>query len=123
MSTFLLLVPAALSLLVLAAHFLRRSEPLPVMLCLAMLWLLFVRRPWASRALQVALLLAAGEWIRTALALVPARRAMGEPWERMAAILGIVAAVAFLSALALELPGLRRRYGRLRRPSQDPASG
>jgi hypothetical protein len=123
MSTFLLLVPAALSLLVLAAHFLRRSEPLPVMLCLAMLCLLFVRRPWASRALQVALLLAAGEWIRTALALVPARRAMGEPWERMAAILGIVAAVALLSALAFELPALRRRHGRPGPRPPETASG
>ena len=113
MTTFLLLLPAALSLLVLAAHFLRRAEMLPVLLCLGMLALIGVRRPWASRALQVALLVAAGEWVRTLLALVPARRVMHEPWERMAVILGIVATIALLSALGFELPALRRRFGRM----------
>lgn len=120
MSTFLLLLPAGISLLVLAAHFLRRAESLPMLLALGMVALLGVRRPWAARALQVALLLAAGEWVRTLMALIPARRALGEPWERMAVILGCVAAVALLSALAFELPALRRRNGRL--PAREPGA-
>jgi hypothetical protein len=113
MSTFLLLLPATLSLLVLAAHYLRRGELLPVVLCLGLVGIMGSRRPWAARTLQVALLIATGEWLRTLLALVPARRAMGEPWERMAAILAAVAAIALLSALAFELPALKRRFGRL----------
>jgi hypothetical protein len=113
MTMFLLLLPAGLSLLVLAAHFLRSTSWLPMLLCLALLRLLWVRRPWATRTIQVALLLGTAEWIRTAMALAPARQALGEPWERAAAILEVVAWVTFLSAFAFELPALKRRDGRI----------
>ena len=62
---YLLLGPPALSLLVLAAHFLRGGDLLPLLACIALLPLLAVPRPWATRVLQVALLLGAIEWIRT----------------------------------------------------------
>jgi hypothetical protein len=110
--THLLLVPPALSLLVLAAHFLRGGDLLPLLVCIALLPLLAVARPWATRVLQAALLLGAIEWIRTGMTLVPARQAAGAPWERMALILEVVAWVTFLSALLFELPPLRRRDGR-----------
>jgi len=106
------LVPSALSLIVLAAHFLRRGAVLPTSVCLALLALLWVRRPWAARTLQATLVLATIEWGRTLAGLVSARRAAGEPWERMAAILGAVAVMALVAALALELPTLRQRFGR-----------
>jgi hypothetical protein len=112
MTTFLLLLPAGLSLLVLAAHFLRSVSLLPMLLCLVLLRLLWVRRPWATRTLQIALLLGAAEWIHTAIVLVPARQALGEPWERMATIFEIVAWFTFLSAFTFELPALKRRDGR-----------
>ena len=112
MTAFLLLLPAALSLLVLAAHFMRRAQSPAVFACLALLALLWVRRPWATRTLQAVLLLGAAVWVRTLIGFVSARRAAGEPWERMALILGIVAAVSLLAALAFELPALRRRDGR-----------
>jgi hypothetical protein len=113
LSAFLLLLPGALSLLTLGAHFLRRGALLPMLSCLALVPLMGVRRPWAARTLQVALLLAALEWGRTLAALVPARRAAGSPWERPAVILAAVGLVALLSALAFELPALRRRFGRV----------
>lgn len=112
----LLLVPPGLSLLVLAAHFLRGGDLLPMLLCLGLVGLLFVRRPWATRALQIALVLGAVEWIRTGIDLVAERQASGQPFERMSTILEIVAWVTFLSALLFELPPLRRRDGRLRPP-------
>jgi hypothetical protein len=111
--TVLLMLPGAISLLVLAAHFLRRGAVAPMALCVALIVLLWVRRRWAARTLQAALLLAALEWGRTLAALVPERRAAGEPWERMAAILGAVGLLALLAALAFELPALRRRFGRI----------
>lgn len=113
LKTFLLLLPPALSLLTLGAHFLRRMALLPVLICLALLRLLWVRKPWASRTVQVALLLGAAEWIHTTMTLVPARQALGEPWERMATILESVAWFTFLSVFVYELPHLRRRDGRL----------
>lgn len=108
----LLLLPGALSLLVLGAHFLRRAALVPMMLCVVLLALMWVRRSWAARTLQAALLLGAVEWGRTLSTLLPERQAAGEPWERMAAILGAVGLIALLSALAFEHPALRRRFGR-----------
>ena len=46
MRAFQLLLPAGLSALVLGAHFLRRGDWLLVAASLALLALLFVRRPW-----------------------------------------------------------------------------
>lgn len=115
LSAFLLLLPGALSLLTLGAHFLRRAAPAPMLLCVALVALMWVRRPWAARTLQGALLLAALEWSRTIAALVSTRLAEGAPWQRLAVILGAVALVALLSALALELPALKHRFGRMPR--------
>lgn len=114
---FLLLLPPALSLLVLAAHFLRGGDVLPMLLCVGLFGLLFVRRPWATRTLQIALVLGAVEWIRTGVDLMAERQAGGRPFERMATILEVVAWVTFLSALLFELPPLRRRDGRMPPPS------
>lgn len=110
MRTVLWLLPAGLSILVLGAHLLRHLGTLPALPCLALLALLFVRRPWAARTMQAALLLGVFEWLRTLGELLPARRAAGEPWVRLVAILGSVALVALFSALAFEAQRLRRHF-------------
>jgi hypothetical protein len=99
-----------LSALVLGAHFLRRGDLGLVAVCLALPGLLFVRRPWAARLVQLALCTGALEWLRTLAGLLPARRAAGEPWARLAAILGGVALLALLGAALFETRGLRERY-------------
>lgn len=73
--------------------------------------LLFVRRRWAWRTVQVALLLGALEWARTILELTEERALMGIPSGRMVAILGAVAAVCALAALLLFAPRVRRWFG------------
>jgi hypothetical protein len=113
---FLLLLPAGLSALVLGAHFLRRDDLGLVVACLLLVGLLFVRRLWAARLLQLALLAGAFEWVRTLAQLLPARRAAGEPWVRLVAILGGVALVAVLGAALFETRRLRERYRGPRRP-------
>ncbi len=115
---FLLLLPAGLSALVLGAHFLRRGELGWVVACVALLGLLLVRRRWAARLAQLALVAGALEWMRTLAELLPARRAAGEPWGRLAAILGGVALLALLGAALLETGRLRERY---RGPADGPA--
>jgi hypothetical protein len=110
--TFFLLVPAVLSLLVMAAHFLRGGQLLLVALALAAVALVFVRRAWAARALQVALALGALEWLRTLAVLVNERRAEGRPFVRMAVILGAVALTAALSAASFAGRRLRERFAR-----------
>jgi len=114
MRTFLLLMPAGLSALLLGAHFLRRGDLLPVVACLVLVALLFVRRDWAARVVQVALVLGAVEWARTLAVLLPARRAAGEPWVRLVVILGAVALLAVAAAALFETRRLRERFGRTR---------
>ena len=112
----LLLLPAALSFVVLAAHFLRAGNWVLVTLVLAFLALLAVRRPWAARAVQIALLLGAAEWVRTTVRLVSLRSAAGQPVVRLVAILGGVTFVTAASALLFQSARLRRWYGAERAP-------
>lgn len=108
--TALLLTPVVLSTLVLAAHFLRGGHVAVVLLVLLTLPLLLVRRPWARRVVQAVLVLGALEWVRTLVSLVQLRAMLGQPWTRMAVILGSVALVTLLSALLLETRRVRARY-------------
>jgi hypothetical protein len=108
--TFALVLPAALSLLVLAAHFLRNGHLALVAASLVACALLSVRRPWAARTLQILLALGAAEWIRTLVALVVERQAEGRPFARMGAILGTVAFVSLLSAATFATRSLRARF-------------
>ena len=96
----LLLIPIVLSAVTLGAHLLRGGH-LPLALAAAALPLLLVPRPVAAlRLLQGLLLLGALEWVRALFQILEMRRAMGQPWQRMAVILGAVALVTALSALA-----------------------
>ena len=104
------LIPVFLSALLLAAHF-SRADNLPmVVLALAAPLLLLVRQPWVPRAFQVALVLGALEWVRTLISIARMRHAIGEPWMRMAVILGVVALVTASSALVFQVKALKTRY-------------
>ena len=96
----LLLIPIVLSALTLGAHLLRGGQ-LPLALVAVALPLLLVPRSVAAlRLLQGLLLLGAFEWVRTLFGILEQRRAFGQPWHRLAVILGAVALVTALSALA-----------------------
>ena len=90
--------PVVLSLGLLGAHFFRAGMQVPVALCLVLVVLLAVPRPWAARLVQAALVLGAVEWIRTLVAIASVRAAAGQPATRMAVILGAVALVTLASA-------------------------
>ena len=107
--TAMVLLPV-LSLLVLAAHFFRAGEYAVVALCAGLVALVFVRRAWAARALQAALFLGTAEWLRTTTRFIQLRRGLGQPWTRLALILGAVALVTVVSAFVFETPRLRARY-------------
>jgi hypothetical protein len=106
----LVLTPAVLAVLLLAAHFLRRGQLLACAACIGVVLLLFVRRAWSPRVAQVALALGTLEWIRTLVVLVNARRAEGGPWERLALILGSVIALTLLGAALLGTRSVTRHY-------------
>lgn len=104
------LLPVLLSLALLAAHFARRGFLVVACACLLVGLLLFVRHPWSARVLQIVLVLAAVEWVRTLWGIAAVRHSHGQPWTRMALILGGVAAFTLASALVFRWPALRRRY-------------
>jgi len=97
--TALQLLPAILSLLLLAAHFLRGGNSVLVGAALALIAALGVRRAWVARIVPAALLLGAAEWARTLIVLAGTRQQAGMPAARMALILGGVALFTALSAL------------------------
>ncbi|MBI5240745.1 MAG: hypothetical protein HY926_09755 [Elusimicrobia bacterium] len=90
-----------LSLLLLAAHWLHGGSAAAAAAMLLLIGLLAVRKPWASRTLQLVLAAGALEWLRTLASLVQQRQAQGEPYLRLAVILGAVALVTALSILPL----------------------
>lgn len=97
-----------------------RSEGyLLVALSLATIVLVFIRRSWAARILQVVLLLAAAEWVFTAINLIEARRALGADYVRAAGILLAVALVNVIAAALYRTPRLARRYRLVREPESS----
>jgi len=104
------LVPAALATVVLAAHFLRAGWLPLVVVLVAVIPLLGLRRGWVPRLFQVILGLGTLEWLRTLLSLRDLRQALGQPHARMVAILGIVALITAVAAALFELPKVRSWY-------------
>jgi len=63
--------------------------------------LIFIRRTWAVRTVQIGLVLGSIEWLLTLWMLVQERRMAGMPYLRLAIILGSVAVLTGLSGLIL----------------------
>lgn len=108
--TALFLLPPVAGFLLLAAHLYRAGNLPAAAVSLLALALVFVRRPWAARAIQVALLIGALEWLRSAIALVHARLEFDAPFLRLAIILGSVALFTALSALVFRTARLKARF-------------
>ncbi len=108
-------VPLILMCLILAAHHSRGGEPGLIGLWLTLPVVLFIRRRWADRAVQVLMVAGAFEWALTIERIVEVRQMMGMPYTRMVLILGAVALLTALSGLLLETRGRRNRL-----PAHDP---
>ena len=99
------------SLLLLGAHFSRAGLPPFAFILVLFPALLFLKRAWVARLMQVVLALGALEWVRSTLVYVGARQEAGQSWVRLAAILGGVTAFTLLSALVFSRSrALRKRY-------------
>lgn len=118
MKTSVRALPVVLSALVLAAHFFRSRQLPLVALSLAMPLLLLVRERWSVRVVQAGLVLGAFEWLRTLAFFVGQRMEAGRSWRRLAVILGTVAALTALSALAVRVPPARDE-----KPALEPGPG
>lgn len=106
----LLLTAPVLSLALLAAHFHRAGQwPLEAA-CVALAGALALPRAWVARLVQASLVLGALEWSWTLFVLVQQRLALGQPWLRLAIILGTVALLTLAAATVFRSRRLRRRY-------------
>ena len=112
--TYALLLLPAFALLLLGAHFFRAALVPLTVVCLGLVALLFVRSAWAARTLQVALALGTLEWLRTAWEFAAIRIELGQPYGRLLVILGAVASVTALAALALRTGVARDHFRSLR---------
>lgn len=107
---FLRLLPVIVSYLLIAAHFLRSGQTIVAALLLCAPLMLLVRKTWVPGFTQVVLLLAALEWLRTLINIAQLRMQMGEPWTRMAVILGVVVLFTAASGLVFRSKALRARF-------------
>lgn len=107
---FLRLLPAILSLLLLAAHFYRAGTTLVAGICIVLPALLFFRERWVPWVIQGVLLLGSLEWLLSLYRFASLRIALEQPWTRLAIILGSVALFTALSALVFRNRALRQRY-------------
>lgn len=106
----LYLIPPVIAFLLLGAHFFRSESLLAALLSVLAIFLVLVRRPWAARTIQVFLVLGSVEWLRSTLSLVLSRSQMGEPFLRLAIILGGVTLFTALSALVFRADRLRDHF-------------
>jgi len=105
------LVLPALALLLLAAHMLHNGAQAFAAVPLVMIALLGLRRWWAGRLVQATLFVATIEWVLTAAALAQTRASHGEPYFRLLMILGAVAALTAVAALAFQNSCVRAWFG------------
>ena len=104
------LIPPVIGFLLLAAHLYRSGNLLLALATTLAIVLVAAQRPWAARAMQIGLLLGSLEWLRSTIALVQARSAMGEPFLRLAIILGGVTLFTGLSSLVFRSGKLRDHF-------------
>ena len=84
--------------LILAAHFSRNDQNVWVIVSVLMPFLLLIKQKWAWQVLSVFLLLGGFVWIVTIYDMAALRLETGQPWLRMALILGSIVVFTFFSA-------------------------
>ncbi len=104
------LSPVFISFLLIGAHFLRTGLYFIVVLIIALPFILFIKKIWAARIIQLLLIIASLEWIRTIIVSVEERQAYGEQWTRLAIILIAVAIFTACSSFVFLFKSLKIRY-------------
>ena len=104
------LSPVFFSFLILSAHFSRAGSTLLTIIFLLLSLLLFIKKAWLARLLQIFLIIGSIEWIRILFVYVNERQAIGEPYLRLVIILGVVAIFTGLSALIFRNKTLKERF-------------
>ncbi len=104
------LLPVFFSSLLMAAHCLRSGALVLAGCSLAFPFLLLFPKKWAARTVQICLLAAMLEWIRTLFIITDQRIEMDMPWTRLVIILGSVAVLTGASTCVFFMKPLKERY-------------
>ena len=107
---FLRLLPVFFSGLLMGAHCMRWGSVVLAIACAGFPIILIIPKKWSARAVQVYLLLATAEWVRTLVMISRGRIANEEPWGRMCVILGVIALFTLCSACVFFAKSLKDRY-------------
>lgn len=104
------LLPVVFSFMLLSAHFYRASMIPIAAICLALPFLLFMKKMWVARLIQIYLIIGALEWFRTLYIIATMRMEHGEPWIRLSIIISVVGLFTGFSALIFQTKELKKHY-------------
>ena len=110
---FIRLLPVLFSTLLISAHFMRAYGNLIGFLFLLLLFTLFIRKSWIIRLWQILLSFAAITWIFTTINLINLRIEIGQPWLRLAIILGAIIVFTVWSAFWMENKKTKNYYNKI----------
>lgn len=103
-------VPVVFSLLLLAAHFSRIYITALSIASLLLPFLLFIKKKYIAKTIQLVLIAGAAEWIRAMFHYINLRKETGDDWIRLAIILSIVSLFTLLSALIFQTKAMKNIY-------------
>ncbi len=103
-------IPIIFSFLMLAAHFSRLGNNIIAVLIILTPFLLFIKKAFIARIIQIVLIAGAAEWIRAMFYYIDIRKGIGEDWTRLAIILSAVSLFTLLSALIFQTKSMKKTY-------------
>lgn len=99
-----------ISYLILSAHFFREGEIVLTAVYLFLPFLLFIKNRWSIIFLRIFSYGGVIIWLQTIYVLAFARISMGEPWLKMAIILGAVTVFTLYAGLLLNSKKMKSKY-------------
>ena len=94
----------------LGAHFMRGSEPFLTIVCILTPFILLIKKRFSLILVQVMAYAGGSVWIYTIIEIARRRIEYGQPWIRMAIILGAVALITVLAGLLLNSRKMKEKY-------------
>jgi len=104
------LTPLILSVVFMIAHFMRAENTGAVAVTAVVPLMLLLKKRWATKIVQLFLLVGAAIWFESTMKFVLIRQDTGQPWLRLVLILGVVASLSVGAALILQKKSLKKRF-------------
>jgi hypothetical protein len=100
----------ALAAILLAAHYLRTFTLIPMLICLAVPFMLFIKKRRSLLIVQAQTAVGALIWLLTLNGIIQERVQEGVSWTASAIILGVVAGYTILTGWLLNSPVVKEKY-------------